>query len=111
MNMAEKFKLPIISFIDTPGAYPGIEAESNNQSAAIAENLFKMSALNVPIIVIITGEGCSGGALGMGIGDKVLILQYATFSVISPEGCASILWRDAAKAPIASEEMWMTAQN
>jgi acetyl-CoA carboxylase carboxyl transferase subunit alpha len=109
MHMAEKFKLPIISFIDTPGAYPGIEAESNNQSAAIAENLFKMSALNVPIIVIITGEGCSGGALGMGIGDKVLILQYATFSVISPEGCASILWRDAAKAPIASEEMWMTA--
>ncbi len=109
MHMAEKFKLPIISFIDTPGAYPGIEAESNNQSAAIAENLFKMSALNVPVIVIITGEGCSGGALGMGIGDKVLILQYATFSVISPEGCASILWRDAAKAPIASEEMWMTA--
>jgi len=109
LDLAEKFQLPVISIIDTPGAYPGIEAESSNQSAAIALNLSKMSSLKTPIIVMITGEGCSGGALGVGIGDYIMMLQYATFSVISPEGCASILWRDAKKGPIASEKMCITA--
>ena len=109
MKMAEKFKLPIITFIDTPGAYPGIDAESRNQSQAIAENLYTMSNLSVPIICIIIGEGGSGGALAIGIGDKIAMLQYSIYSVISPEGCASILWKDAKMAEKAAEALCITA--
>lgn len=109
MKMAERFNMPIITFIDTAGAYPGIEAEERGQSEAIARNLKEMSGLNVPIIVNVVGEGGSGGALAIGVGDYVNMLQYSTYSVISPEGCASILWRDANKAPQAAEAMGMTA--
>lgn len=109
MKMAEKFKLPIITFIDTPGAYPGIGAEERNQSEAIARNLFVLSQLQTPIICIVIGEGGSGGALAIGVGDRVLMLQYAIYSVISPEGCASILWKSAEKAPLAAEAMNLTA--
>jgi acetyl-CoA carboxylase carboxyl transferase subunit alpha len=109
MKMAEKFKLPIISFVDTPGAYPGIGAEERNQSEAIARNLFVLSRLNVPIICTVIGEGGSGGALAIGVGDRVLMLQYAIYSVISPEGCASILWKSAEKAPEAADAMNLTA--
>ena len=109
MQMAERFKLPIFTFIDTPGAYPGIEAEERGQSEAIARNLFVMADLKTPIICTIIGEGGSGGALAIGVGDKVQMLQYGTYSVISPEGCASILWKSADKANDAAEAMGITA--
>jgi len=111
MKMAEKFSLPVISFVDTPGAYPGIGAEERGQAEAIARNLRTMSELEVPIIVVVVGEGGSGGALGIGVGDEVLMLENAIYSVISPEGCASILWRDAGKAPEAAEALKLTAQD
>ncbi|MFT5636502.1 MAG: acetyl-CoA carboxylase carboxyl transferase subunit alpha [Cognaticolwellia sp.] len=110
MKMAERFNMPIITFIDTPGAYPGIGAEERGQSEAIATNLKVMSRLNVPIICTVIGEGGSGGALAIGVGDKVNMLQYSTYSVISPEGCASILWKTAEKAPTAAEAMGITAK-
>ena len=109
MKMAERFKLPIITFIDTPGAYPGVGAEERGQSEAIARNLKEMSMLTVPVICTVIGEGGSGGALAIGVGDKVNMLQYSTYSVISPEGCASILWKSADKAPLAAEAMGITA--
>lgn len=109
MEMAERFHLPVITFIDTPGAYPGIDAEERNQSEAIARNLFVMSQLKTPIICVVTGEGGSGGALAIGVGDRVLMLQFSVYSVISPEGCASILWKSAEKASEAAEAMGMTA--
>jgi acetyl-CoA carboxylase carboxyl transferase subunit alpha len=109
IKMAERFKLPIITFIDTPGAYPGIGAEERNQSEAIARNLFVLSNLKTPIICTVIGEGGSGGALAIGVGDRVLMLQYSIYSVISPEGCASILWKSAEKAPEAAEAMNLTA--
>lgn len=110
MQLAERFQLPVITFIDTPGAYPGIGAEERGQSEAIARNLREMSRLNVPTICTVIGEGGSGGALALGVGDKVNMLQYSTYSVISPEGCASILWKSADKAPLAAEAMNMTAE-
>lgn len=109
MQMAERFNLPIITFIDTPGAYPGIGAEERGQSEAIARNLREMSTLKVPVICTVIGEGGSGGALAIGVGDKVNMLQYSTYSVISPEGCASILWKSAEKASTAAEVMGLTA--
>ncbi|WP_445495027.1 acetyl-CoA carboxylase carboxyl transferase subunit alpha [Photorhabdus sp. SF281] len=109
MEMAERFKLPIITFIDTPGAYPGVGAEERGQSEAIARNLREMSRLSVPVICTVIGEGGSGGALAIGVGDKVNMLQYSTYSVISPEGCASILWKSAEKAPLAAEAMGIIA--
>jgi acetyl-CoA carboxylase carboxyl transferase subunit alpha len=109
MKMAEKFNLPLITFIDTAGAYPGIGAEERNQSEAIARNLLEMSALNIPIICIVTGEAGSGGALAIGVGDRVIMLEYSIYSVISPEGCASILWKDASKASDAARAMGITA--
>ncbi|WP_290654250.1 acetyl-CoA carboxylase carboxyl transferase subunit alpha [Idiomarina sp.] len=110
METAERFKMPIVTFIDTPGAYPGIGAEERGQSEAIARNLKVMSRLGVPIVCTVIGEGGSGGALAIGVGDKVNMLQYSTYSVISPEGCASILWKSASKAPLAAEAMGVTAQ-
>ena len=109
MQMAERFKLPIITFIDTPGAYPGVGAEERGQSEAIARNLREISLLKVPVICTVIGEGGSGGALAIGVGDKVNMLQYSTYSVISPEGCASILWKSADKASTAAEVMGLTA--
>ncbi len=109
MQMAERFKMPIITFIDTPGAYPGVGAEERGQSEAIARNLKVMSSLKVPVICTVIGEGGSGGALAIGVGDRVNMLQYSTYSVISPEGCASILWKSAEKANIAAEAMGITA--
>ena len=109
MRMAEKFHLPIITFIDTPGAYPGIGAEERGQSEAIARNLYEMAQLRTPIICTVVGEGGSGGALAIGVGDRVMMLQYATYSVISPEGCASILWKSAEKAAEAADAMGITA--
>lgn len=109
MEMADRFNLPIITFIDTPGAYPGVGAEERGQSEAIARNLREMSRLSVPVICTVIGEGGSGGALAIGVGDKVNMLQYSTYSVISPEGCASILWKSADKAPLAAEAMGITA--
>ncbi|HDL6308675.1 TPA: acetyl-CoA carboxylase carboxyl transferase subunit alpha [Mannheimia haemolytica] len=109
MEMAERFNMPIITFIDTPGAYPGIGAEERGQSEAIARNLREMSQLSVPVICTVIGEGGSGGALAIGVGDKVNMLQYSTYSVISPEGCASILWKSADKASTAAEVMGLTA--
>ena len=109
MKLAEKFNLPIITFIDTPGAYPGIDAESRNQSQAIAENLYVMSNLKVPIISVIIGEGGSGGALAIGVSDRLGMLQNSIYSVISPEGCASILWKDAKKAELAADALCITA--
>jgi acetyl-CoA carboxylase carboxyl transferase subunit alpha len=109
MEMAERFKLPILTFIDTPGAYPGVGAEERGQSEAIARNLFVMAELKTPIICTVIGEGGSGGALAIGVGDRLLMLQYSTYSVISPEGCASILWKSAEKAPEAAEAMGLTA--
>ena len=109
MNMAARFHLPLITFIDTPGAYPGVGAEERGQSEAIAKNLQVMSRLPVPIICTIIGEGGSGGALAIGVGDRVNILQYSTYSVISPEGCASILWKDAAKAEDAATALGLTS--
>ena len=109
MEMAERFNMPIITFIDTPGAYPGVGAEERGQSEAIARNLREMSRLSVPVICTVIGEGGSGGALAIGVGDKVNMLQYSTYSVISPEGCASILWKSADKAPLAAEAMGIIA--
>ena len=110
MKMAERFGLPILTFIDTPGAWPGIDAEERGQSEAIARNLLEMAELTVPIICTVIGEGGSGGALAIGVGDRTIMLEYSTYSVISPEGCASILWRDAAKAKDAAEQLGMTAK-
>ena len=109
MQMAEKFRLPILTFIDTPGAYPGIGAEERGQSEAIARNLFVMAGLKTPIICTVIGEGGSGGALAIGVGDRVLMLEYSTYSVISPEGCASILWKSADKAQDAAEALGITS--
>jgi acetyl-CoA carboxylase carboxyl transferase subunit alpha len=109
MQMAERFKLPILTFIDTPGAYPGVDAEERGQSEAIARNLEVMSNLKVPIICTVIGEGGSGGALAIGVGDRVLMLEYSTYSVISPEGCASILWKSADRASDAAEAMGITS--
>ena len=111
MKLAEDFSLPIITFIDTPGAYPGIESEERGMSEAIAKNLSIMSSLRVPIIVIITGEGGSGGALAIGVGDHISMLQYSIYSVASPEACASIVWRDGTKAQEAAEAMKLDAKN
>jgi len=109
MELAEKFGLPVLTFIDTPGAYPGIDAEARGQSEAIARNLYVMADLETPIVVTVIGEGGSGGALAIGVGDHVMMLQYSTYSVISPEGCASILYKSAAKAPEAAEALGVTA--
>jgi len=109
MKLAEKFQIPILTFIDTPGAYPGIDAESRNQSIAIADNLYEMSKINTPIISVVIGEGGSGGALAIGVADRLAMLQYSIYSVISPEGCASILWKDASKANIAAEALSITS--
>jgi acetyl-CoA carboxylase carboxyl transferase subunit alpha len=109
MKMAERFKIPIICLIDTPGAYPGIGAEERGQSEAIARNLFEMAKLKTPIICTIIGEGGSGGALAIGVGDRLIMLEYSTYSVISPEGCASILWKSADKSQLAAEAMGITS--
>lgn len=111
MELAEKFDLPIVVFIDTPGAYPGIGAEERGQAEAIAKNLFKMSMLKVPVIVFVIGEGGSGGALGIGVGDRLYVLEYAYYSVISPEGCAAILWKERSKAPQAAEALKLTGKD
>jgi len=111
MKMAEKFSLPVISFIDTPGAYPGIGAEERGQSEAIARNLFEMSTLKTPIIAVVIGEGGSGGALAIGVSDITMMFEYSIYSVISPEGCASILYKDASKANIAAESLKMTSKH
>ena len=111
MHMAERFGLPILTFIDTPGAYPGVGAEERGQSEAIARNLFVMAGLRTPIIATVIGEGGSGGALAIGVADRLMMLQYSTYSVISPEGCASILWKDAEKAPLAAEAMAITSKH
>jgi len=110
MKMAERFRLPLLTFIDTPGAYPGISAEERGQSEAIARNLFVMSELKTPIICTVIGEGGSGGALAIGVGDRVQMLEYSTYSVISPEGCASILWKSADKAQDAAEALGITSK-
>jgi acetyl-CoA carboxylase carboxyl transferase subunit alpha len=109
MKFAEKFRKPVFTFIDTPGAYPGLGAEERGQAEAIARNLREMAGLRVPIIAVVTGEGGSGGALAIGVGDRVLMLEYAVYSVISPEGCAAILWGEGSKAPEAAEIMRITA--
>ena len=109
MKMAERFKLPIICLIDTPGAYPGIGAEERGQSEAIAKNLFEMTTLKTPVICTVIGEGGSGGALAIGVGDRLIMLEYSTYSVISPEGCASILWKSAEKSQLAAEAMGITS--
>lgn len=109
MKLAEKFGLPVITFVDTPGAYPGIDAEERNQAEAIGRSIFELTHLKVPVISVIIGEGGSGGALALAVADTVMILQYAVYSVISPEGCASILWKDAGKAPEAAESLSLTA--
>ena len=111
MKMAEKFSLPVITFIDTPGAYPGIGAEERGQSEAIARNLFEMSTLATPIISVVIGEGGSGGALAIGVADVMMMFEYSIYSVISPEGCASILYKDAAKANIAAESLKLTSSH
>ena len=111
MQQAAKFQLPILAFVDTPGAYPGIGAEERGQSQAIAYNRREMARLPVPIIVMIIGEGGSGGALGIGVGDRVLVMENAYYSVISPEGCAAILWKDRAKAPEAAASLKLTAED
>ena len=108
MKLAEKFNLHIVSLIDTPGAYPGLGAEERGQGEAIAKNLWEMSKLKVPVVSVVIGEGASGGALGIGVCDRMLMLENTWYSVISPEGCASILWRDAAKAPDAADAMKVT---
>jgi acetyl-CoA carboxylase carboxyl transferase subunit alpha len=110
MRLAERFGLPLITFIDTPGAYPGVGSEERGQSEAIARNLFEMSVLRIPIITVVIGEGGSGGALAIGVCDRLLMLQYSTYSVITPEGCASILWKSAEKKEAAAEAMGLTAQ-
>ena len=111
MRLAERFGLPVLTFIDTPGAYPGVGAEERGQSEAIARNLFEMAGLRTPIIATVIGEGGSGGALAIGVADRLLMLQFSTYSVISPEGCASILWKDAEKAPLAAEAMAITSEH
>jgi len=111
MKMAEKFSLPVITFIDTPGAYPGIGAEERGQSEAIARNLFEMSTLKTPILSVVIGEGGSGGALAIGLCDTMMMFEYSIYSVISPEGCASILYKDASKAPIAAESLKLTSKH
>ena len=111
MKLAQKYNIPIVSLIDTPGAYPGLDAEARGQAEAIARNLTEMSTLKVPIIVAITGEGGSGGAIGIGMGDVVIMLSNSVYSVISPEGCASILWRDGSKAPEAAQALKLTADS
>lgn len=110
MKMAERFGLPVLTFIDTAGAWPGIDAEERGQSEAIARNLLEMAELRVPIVCTVIGEGGSGGALAIGVGDRTIMLEYSTYSVITPEGCASILWRDSAKAKDAAEQLGMTAR-
>ena len=110
MKMAERFRLPLLTFIDTPGAYPGIGAEERGQSEAIARNLMEMAELQTPIVCTVIGEGGSGGALAIGVGDRTIMLEYSTYSVISPEGCASILWKDAKKAKDAAEQLGLTAK-
>ncbi len=110
MKMAERFKLPLFTFIDTPGAYPGVGAEERGQSEAIARNLLEMAELRIPVICTVIGEGGSGGALAIGVGDRTLMLEYSTYSVISPEGCASILWKSADKARDAAENLALTAK-
>ena len=109
MKMAERFNIPLLTFIDTPGAYPGIGAEERGQSEAIARNLLEMSELKIPVVCTVIGEGGSGGALAIGVGDRTLMLEYSTYSVISPEGCASILWKDAGRAKDAAEQLGLTA--
>lgn len=109
MNLAEKFGIPLLTFVDTPGAYPGVGAEERGQSEAIGKNLYAMSSLRVPVIVTVIGEGGSGGALAIAVGDTILMLQYSIYSVISPEGCASILWKSAEKAPDAADSLGITA--
>jgi len=111
MKLAEKFKIPVVTFIDTPGAYPGIGAEERGQAGAIAYNLMEMAVLQVPIMITVIGEGGSGGALGIGVGDRICVLENAYYSVISPEGCAAILWKDRAKAPDAAEVLKLTAHD
>jgi acetyl-CoA carboxylase carboxyl transferase subunit alpha len=111
METAERFKLPILTLIDTPGAYPGIDSEERNISESIARNLAVMSRLRTPIICTVIGEGSSGGALGIGVGDRVNMLQYSTYTVISPEGCANILWKSSEKASAAAEAMGVTSEN
>ena len=111
MKLAEKYGIPVISFIDTPGAFPGKDAEERGQAEAIARNMLEMSVLRTPIIAIVTGEGGSGGAIGVGVGDVILMLSNAVYSVISPEGCASILWRDGSKAPEAANALKITAKS
>jgi len=110
MKLAEKFSLPVVTFIDTPGAYPGIDAEERGQSEAIARSISLMVDLRVPVVSVVTGEGGSGGALAIGVCDRLLMLQYSTYSVISPEGCASILWKDSSKASLAAQAMKLTSQ-
>ena len=109
MRLAERFSLPLVTFIDTPGAYPGVGSEERNQSEAIARNLFEMVVLRIPIVSVVIGEGGSGGALAIGVCDRLLMLQYSTYSVISPEGCASILWKSADKKEVAADAMGLTA--
>jgi acetyl-CoA carboxylase carboxyl transferase subunit alpha len=111
MELAARYRRPVISFVDTPGAYPGIDAEERGQAEAIAFNLLEMSRLPVPIVVVVTGEGGSGGALGLGVGDRVLMLEHAIYSVISPEGCAAILWKDQARAEDAASALRLTAND
>lgn len=111
MHLAEKWSLPVVTMVDTSGAFPGLEAEARGQAEAIGRNLMEMSALETPIVTIITGEGGSGGALGIAVGDRILMLQYAVYSVISPEGCASILWRDGTKAPEAAKALHITSKD
>src|SRR5206468_4141016 len=111
MKLAEKFKVPIFTFIDTQGAYPGVGAEERGQAEAIATNLREMAALQVPVIVSVVGEGGSGGALAIAVGDRVYMLEHAVYSVISPEGCAAILWKNSAAAPDAAAAMRITAQD
>ncbi len=111
MKLAAKFKRPVVIFIDTPGAYPGLGAEERGQGEAIARNLFEMSHLPIPILIIIIGEGASGGALGIGLGDRTLMMENTWYSVISPEGCAAILWRDASKSNLAAEALKLTAED
>jgi acetyl-CoA carboxylase carboxyl transferase subunit alpha len=110
MRLAEKFGLPVVCLVNTPGAFPGVEAEERGQSIAIAENIRDMSILRVPILVVVIGEGGSGGALGIAVGDRVLMLENSYFSVISPEGCAAILWKDGAKKDLAAEKLALTAE-
>jgi acetyl-CoA carboxylase carboxyl transferase subunit alpha len=111
MRMAEKFRMPVVTLIDTPGAYPGVGAEERGQSEAIASSLYMMAGLKTPIVSVVIGEGGSGGALAIGVADRLLMLQYGIYSVISPEGCASILWKSAEKAEDAAEAMKITAEN